>query len=232
MPGLRSGAGRDRGRVGRLDRAEERLQPLRVLHARRGLGAAGGVDRPRIHGGDRLAHVVRVQAAGQHERGRPAVPAGQIPIEALARAAAVPLHVGVEQVEVGREGAQPVHRRGVADTHRLHHPAAGAARSLAAVGRALVAVQLQQAERAAVGQSGHLVQGRVHEHAGHLGLAPQRLADLLGHFGRAGSRAVGPEDHAQRPRAEPRSHLGVLAPRYAADLDLGHGLRVRRIDPA
>ena len=44
-----------------------------VLHAGLALGRAGGVDSPRVHGVDRLAHVRRAETAGEHDAafGRP-----------------------------------------------------------------------------------------------------------------------------------------------------------------
>ena len=105
-------------------------------------GRAAAIASPTLSG---------VEAAREHQRRRRPRAGGELPVEALAGAAGAARRVGVEQVEVGVEAPQAAHLGGVAHAHRLHHPAAGAPRGLAAVGRALVAVQLEHRERAAVG---------------------------------------------------------------------------------
>ena len=54
----------------------------RVLAPRLGLGAARAVDRERRRRRDRLGHVVRRQAAGEHQRHVDPVELGQAPVEA------------------------------------------------------------------------------------------------------------------------------------------------------
>ena len=119
-------------------------------------------------------------------------------------------------------GPQRLHLSGVADTRGLDHPAPGSASGLLAVGGALVPVELEQGEAAHVGRLRHVVERRVHEHAGELEAPVQLRADRLGLVDRARARAVGPEDHPERPGAEVRRQLGVLERRDAADLDAGH----------
>ena len=131
-----------------------------------GLGAARGVDRERaapprsprptlsgVSPPDRISGGVPGCSRASSQSKLSPVPPG-------ARS-----RVGVEQVEVGPECAQRLHLRGVAHARRLDHAAAGAARRLLAVGRPLVAVELEQREAAHVGRLGHLVERRVHEHA-------------------------------------------------------------------
>ena len=133
------------------------------------------------------------------------------------------LRVGVEQVEVGAEGPQRAHLGGVPHARRLDHPAAGAPRGLAAVGGALVAVQLEQREAAAVGGGGHLVEGGVHEHARDLRAAMQLGADQLGVLDRR--RPAGcPARRSGRPprRRARRSRRASSARGDSTDLDARH----------
>ena len=76
-------------------------------------------------------------------------------------------------MEVRVEGLQRLHLRGAAHARGLDHPAAGAARDLLAVRRALVAVQLQDREPDPVRRLGDLVERRVDENTDQLGAAAQ-----------------------------------------------------------
>jgi hypothetical protein len=111
--------------------------------------------------------------------------------------------VRVEHVEVHLAvGDELAHGGGVLGPHRLHHAAAGLARGLAAVDRALVAVELEHRERRAVGHVLELVEWPVHEHADDLGLALELTADQLGRARVARARALRVEDHAHGPGAQ------------------------------
>ena len=71
----------------------------------------------------------------------------ELPIERATGAAPDVVGVGVHQVEVDPpERLERAHGGGVLHLVRLHHLAAGAAGSLAAVRRTLVAVELEQRE--------------------------------------------------------------------------------------
>ena len=86
----------------------------------------------------------------------------------------------------------------------------GAPRRLAAVGGALLAMELEHGERHTSASVSHLVQRRVHEHAGELGAAAQLRADPSRLLERARARAARPEDHPERPGAQVGRQLGVL----------------------
>ena len=180
-----------------------------VLAAGLRLGAAGDVDAEGTRRLDRLGHVVGRQAAGEHDRRTVWVEERELPVEALAGAAGRARRMRVEQMEVGVKPAQVVHLRRVVHVRGLHDLGAGAPRGLAAVGRALVPVQLQQREAAAVGGRGHIVERRVHEHPGQLEPAVQLATDLLGGVERARARALRPEDHAKRPGAQVGDQAGI-----------------------
>ena len=122
------------------------------------------------------------------------------------------------------EGLELPDSRRVLHTRGLDHPATGSARHLAAVGGALLAVELNQREPEPVRGSGHLVERLVHEHPGELGPPPQPRPDLLRDLWLAAPRTAGPEDHPERPRAEPGGSARILEVRDAADLDPCHDL--------
>jgi hypothetical protein len=131
--------------------------------------------------------------------------------------------VGVEHVEVRVERPQRLHLGGVAHASGLYDLAAGAAGRLLAIRRTLVPVKLEQREAAQVRRGGHLVERRVHEHSCQLHAAVQLRADRLRMLNRARARAVGPEDHPERPGPQLDRLVGVVEHRDAADLHAGHG---------
>ena len=148
----------------------------------------------------------------------------ELPVEGLPGAAGTVRRVGVEQVVVGVEGAEGAHLRGVAHARGLDHAGAGAASRLAAVGRALVAVQLEQREPAAVGglaatSSRVALTNTPATSTRRCSSAPISSAVRQ----RARARAAGPEDQAERPRAEVRARRGVGERGDSADLDPRHG---------
>jgi len=82
-------------------------------------------------------------------------------------------------------------------------------------------VELQDRERHAVEHAHHLVEGRVHEHADELDLAPERGPDRGRFLQVATARAPFVKDHPDRPGAEVNGRARVLDLRDAADLDPG-----------
>ena len=119
-----------------------------------------------------------------------------------------------------------------ADPRALITRAPGALGDRGAERRPLVAVQLHVREpdrrrpRAAISSSVWLTNT-----PDELEPAPHRARDP-GRHGRVG-RALGPrpEDEPDRPRAERGRQLGVLEPRDAADLDVGHARHPRSASP-
>src|SRR5437588_1368954 len=149
--------------------------------------------------------------------------AGELPVEGLAGPAVEALRVGVEQVEVRLAvRLEPAHRGRILHPCGLHHPAARASRRLAAVGGALVTVELQDRDPAEVGQPRDLVERRIHEDPDQLRLALERGADLLPRGRVARARALRIEDRAHGPGSELGREQGILRVRDTADLDLGH----------
>ncbi len=110
------------------------------------LDSAGHVDRERLHGRDRLGHVVGVQSAGEDHRHLAAVGSRELPGERLAGPAGLARHVAVEQVVVGVKRGQGLDVGAAAHPCRLDHLAAGAPRRLGAERRPLVAVELEHGQ--------------------------------------------------------------------------------------
>ena len=177
--------------------------PRRVLDAGRGLGAAGGVDRVRVGPRDPLAHVVGRQPAREHQRHAPACAPGQLPVEALPGAPARWPGTWVSsRWKSIAEGAQGSTEAASLTPRGLHHRAARAPRRLAAVDRALVAVELEDRERAAVGERRATSSSvRVDEHAGDLDPALERRGRSPPRLDRVQARGLcRPEDQARSPR--------------------------------
>ena len=209
---------------------DERLGLGRVLEARLGLDPGGHVDAPRAHGGDRVADVLGRQAAGQEQRHLRVALGGQAPVPGAAGAAAGAGRAGgVEQVEVGVEALDLADVGARADPVRLDHAGAGALGDRVAERRPLVSVQLHVREPDPLDRVRDLVERRVHEHPHELEPPPHRARDA-GRHGRVG-RPLGlrPQDEPDRPRVERGRQLGVLEPRDAAELDVGHGLHPRSV---
>ena len=83
-------------------------------------------------------------------------------------------------------------------------------------------MELEEGEAADVRGLRHVIERRIHEHAGELDAPVELRPDRLGLLQSAHARAARPEDHPERPGAEVRRQVGVLEGRYSADLDAGH----------
>ena len=139
-----------------------------------------------------------------------------------------PLAVGVEEVEVDAEGTRKVDVRRAPDPDRLDDRAAGPPSDLVAERKALVAVELHHREVLVLDRPGDLVNRLIDEDANDLELAPKSRADLGRDRVVAAPDASLPVIEADRPRAEARRVLGVVVPRYAAELDPHRGSRMPR----
>ena len=207
-------------RASRRSTARTKARQLgRVLAARLGLGAARDVDRERPRRPRSPAPTLSgVSPPDSTTGGVRRVQPGELPVEASPPCRpGVRGGVGVEQVEVGAEALQVVHLGGVAHARGLHHLGAGAPGGLAAVGRPLVAVQLEHAS----GGSGRPCRpprrawrSRTRRPARAAGAARRRSARPSSSAQARG--LLGPEDHARAPRrpssATRRASAGSLTP--------------------
>ena len=153
---------RDAGGLGGLEEGGHRRV---VLAAGLGLDAAGDVDGVGLGDRDRRGDVVRPQAAGEDVRDLGAMPAQQLPVEALAGAAPEPLAAPVEEVEVGPVGLGAVDVGGAGDVDRLDHLDPGPPRHLGAELSPLGPVQLHHRQARVLDRLVDLLQGRVDEDA-------------------------------------------------------------------
>ncbi len=198
------------------DGVEERPQLGRILVAGRRLGAAGGVDRVGVHDLDRLADVLRAEAAAEDQRYLRAPARDQRPSRTsppCRRASpGAPAHASARRAGGSRRGSArgPARRWSRSTCAALMMRAPVRRRTSEQNAGPSSPCSCSRLSPSSSASADDLAERRVDEHAAQLDAAAQRRGDLRRLRRRAAARAALVEDHPERPSAELCRELGVL----------------------